>query len=189
MDYSPEKREFFLMSQTYATLVSLAGKIENHANKYFKGMTSRQYMAVLAAFHLPPEETTLKNIAHKLGTTKQNANQLIFAVKKKGYITVSNCESDKRAINFQMTDSGLASMAKNSDSGFYFMADIFMEFTEKELKTLWDLLKKLHAFDGEAYSGFEADASGHFKGAYSDQQAAKVYEEFRKKRRKNLLLL
>ena len=184
MDYSPEKRELFLMQQAYATLVSLTNKIENEANKYFKSLTSKQYMAILAVFHLPPEETTLKNIAHKLGTTKQNANHLIAAVKKKGYITVSGCETDKRAINIQMTDSGLEVMAENSEAGIIFMADVFNYFNEKELKTLWELLKKLHAFDGEAYSGFEADASGRFEGDYSRQQA-RVLEAFRKKRRKH----
>ena len=184
MDYSLEKRELFLMQQVYAALVSLAGKIENQANGYFKGLTARQYMAILAAFHLPQEETTIKNIAHKLGTTKQNADRLIFAVKKKGYITVSGCESDKRAVNIQMTSSGLRAMTENSESGIYFMADVFNDFSEKELKTLWNLLKKLHAFDGEGYSGFEEDASHRFKvrGDHSRRQA-RMLEIFRKKRR------
>ena len=184
MDYSPEKRELFLMQQAYSALVSLTNKIENHANKYFKSLTSKQYMAILAVFHLPPEETTLKNIAHKLGTTKQKANRLIAAVKKKGYITASYSEIDKRAINIQLTNPGLQVMAENSESGIIFMADVFNDFSEKELNTLWTLLKKLHAFDGEAYSGFEADASTRFRGDYS-RQAARVFEAFRQKRRKH----
>ena len=184
MDYSPEKRELFLMQQAYSTLVSLTNKIENQANRYFRGLTARQYMAILAVLHLPPDETTLKNIAGKLGTTKQNTNRLIAAVKRKGYITVSGNGNDKRAINVQMTDSGLEVMAENSEAGIIFMADIFSDFNEKELKILWDLLKKLHAFDGEEYSGFEDDVSSRFGGDYSRQQA-RVLEVFRKKRRKH----
>lgn len=40
MDYSREKRELFFMTQTYASLVSLANKIEYRANGYFKTMTA-----------------------------------------------------------------------------------------------------------------------------------------------------
>ena len=162
MDYAIEKRELFLMQQTYATLVSLANKLENHGDKYFRDLTARQYMAILAVFHLPPEETTIKNIALKLGTTKQNANRMIATIQKKGYITVSSCENDKRAVNIKVTDSGLQTMLECSEIGINFMADIFKDFDEQELAVLWNLLKKLHRFDGEDYSGFEEDATPRF---------------------------
>ncbi len=181
MDYTKEVQELFLMQQAYATLMSAANKLENRADKYLKGLTLRQYMAILAIFHLPPKETTMKNIAKKLGTTKQNANQLIDLVEKKGYITISKNESDKRAINVRMTDSGLQAMLENSEAGVIFMADIFKDFTEKELETLWQLLKRLLCFDGEDYSGFEEDASQRLEGDYSDLQA-RVLEEFKKRR-------
>lgn len=37
------------------------------------------------------------------------------------------------------------------------MADTFKDFNQKELETLWKLLKKLYRFDGAELDGFEAD--------------------------------
>ncbi len=40
-------------------------------------------MTVLAMLHLPEEETTIVNIAYKLGATMQNVTQLIKSLEKK----------------------------------------------------------------------------------------------------------
>ncbi|MDP4093106.1 MAG: MarR family transcriptional regulator, partial [Bacillota bacterium] len=74
-------RELFLMQQTYATLFSLANKIQVKGDKYLEGLTSRQYMTMIAIAHLPENETTLNNIARKLGTTKQSVKQLITIIE------------------------------------------------------------------------------------------------------------
>lgn len=181
MDYTKEIRELFFMQQAYATLMAVANKLEAQDDKYFKSLTSRQYMAILAVFHLPPEETTVKNIAKKLGTTKQNANQLIAAIEKKGYITTSTSEKDKRAINIKVTDSGVQAMLECAEIGVIFLADIFKDFDEKEIEILWCLLKKLYSFDGEEQDGFEEDANDRLEGDYSDLQT-RALEAFRKKR-------
>ncbi|MGO0807358.1 hypothetical protein ACTPEF_26285, partial [Clostridioides difficile] len=42
-----------------------------------------QYMTILSILHLPEEETTLNNIARKMGTSKQNINRLVANLEKK----------------------------------------------------------------------------------------------------------
>lgn len=185
MDYSLEKKELFLMQQVYATLTSLTNKIEAQDDKYFKGLTSRQYMAMLAVLHLPPEETTIKNIAEKLGTTKQNANRLIAAIEKKGYITVSSSESDRRAINVKLTKLGFSEMVKASEIGMIFLADVFHEFSCDELQSLWHLLKKLYRFDGKEQDGFEGNANTDHEINVSEQEEQAAFQKFAEKRKKS----
>lgn len=76
-------REIFLMQQTYATLFSLTNKLQIHGDEYLERLTARQFMAMTAIGHLPENETTLNNIARKLGTSKQSAKQLITIIEKK----------------------------------------------------------------------------------------------------------
>lgn len=45
-------------------------------------------MTLIAIAHLPTEDTTLMNIAKKLGTTKQTANKLISSLAKKDMFTL-----------------------------------------------------------------------------------------------------
>ena len=181
MDFSVEKRELFLMQQAYATLMSAANKVEHQADKCLRGPTARQYMAILAVLHLSPEETTIKNIAHKLGTTKQNANRLIAAIEKKGFLTVSGSKNDKRAVNIRVTNSCFPVLLECAEKGTAFLSDLFREFTENELKTLWRLLKKLHRFDGSEYAGFEDDTNRRFGGVDENLQK-RVLLAFRKTR-------
>jgi DNA-binding MarR family transcriptional regulator len=51
--------------------------------EYLEMLTSRQHMTLIAIAHLPTEDTTLMNIAKKLGTTKQTANKLISSLALK----------------------------------------------------------------------------------------------------------
>jgi len=150
-------KELFLMQQAYATLFSLTNKVQIIGDKYLEGLTSRQYMTMIAMAHLEENERTINNIARKLGTTKQSVKQLINIIEKKGYIITEPSTRDKRAVNMKFTEAGIQVMLKCGEQGIYLFADLFKDFSSNEIETLWVLLKKLYRFDGEDQDGFEAD--------------------------------
>jgi Transcriptional regulators len=152
-EYPDDK--LFLMQQVYATLFSLTNKLQIKGDEYLEGLTSRQLMTMIAIVHLPENEATLNNIARKLGTSKQNVKQLIANMEKKGYVVTLPSEKDKRSCNVRITEPGKEIALKCAEKGHLFFTDLFKDFSNEELKTLWDLLKKLYRFDGEAQDGFE----------------------------------
>ncbi|MEJ2598310.1 MAG: MarR family transcriptional regulator [Anaerolineales bacterium] len=164
-------REIFLMQQTYATLFSLANKLQVQGDQHMKGLTSRQLMAMLAIVHLPRNEASLNNIARKLGTTKQSVKQLITLIEKKGYVVVVPSQRDKRAVNVEITESGKQIMLEDGLSGIRFFADLFKDFNIEEMETLWSLLKKLYRFDGEELDGFEEEivVEQYIPGGFQDE--------------------
>ncbi|MDR4994991.1 MarR family transcriptional regulator [Bacillus altitudinis] len=174
-------RELFLMQQTYGTLFSLANKIQMRGDKFLELLTSRQYMAMIAIAHLPEDETTLNNIARKLGTTKQSAKQLITIMEKKGYIHVVPSRKDKRAINVKITQIGKEVLLVVSEKGIFFLEELFNKLSTEELETMWNLLKKLYSFDGEEQDGFEEDGHLQMDDDNSELQM-KVMKEFEKRR-------
>jgi len=171
MDYSKAIKELNLMQQAYATFFTVTNKLQTLGDSYFDGLTARQYMVMLAIAHLPEDETTLVNIAKKLGTTKQSANQLLANLESKGYLTAISSKLDKRAKNMKITESGKNVMLEYSEKGIEFFADIFNDFTCEELETLWCLLQKLYQFDGEEQSGFEEDVNDKFADLAGLQEA------------------
>lgn len=148
-------RELFLMQQAYGTLFSLANKIQVKGDRFLELLTSRQYMAMVAIAHLPEDETTLNNIARKLGTTKQSVKQLITIMANKGYVNVVPSRKDKRAINVKITKTGKKVLLAVAEKGIFFLEDLFKKLSTDELETMWALLKKLYSFDGEEHDGFE----------------------------------
>lgn len=138
-----------------ATLLASANKIQSETDKNNKDLTVRQFMTLLAIAHLNTMETSYNNIAHKLGTTKQNVKQLVMGLEKRGYVTSIRCENDKRASNVLITDAGKKVGNAYLETGNMFLENVVSSFTERELEILWNLLKKLYAFDGKEFNGFD----------------------------------
>jgi len=182
VDYNKELRLLHLMQQVYSSLISVSNKLQTTGDKYCVPLTSRQYMTVLAILHLPEEETTIVNIANKLGATKQNVTQLIGSLEKKGLVAIVPSKKDRRAVNVGLTDLGLETMVNcGSNMTVDFMADVFNEFGEKELETLWKLLIKLYQFDGAHMDGFEDDVE--VPNTFSDEEIRLALERFSSRRR------
>jgi DNA-binding MarR family transcriptional regulator len=174
-------KEIFLMQQTYATLFSLANKIQVKGDKYLELLTSRQYMAMVAIAHLPEDETTLNNISRKLGTTKQSTKQLITIMENKGYVNVVPSKKDKRAVNVNITENGKEVLLVVAEKGIFLLEDLFKKFSTEELETMWDLLKKLYSFDGEEQDGFEEEGNLKIDDANNELQT-RVMKEFERRR-------
>jgi len=182
VDYNKELRLLHLMQQVYSSLISVSNKLQTTGDKYCVPLTSRQYMTVLAILHLPEEETTIVNIANKLGATKQNVTQLIGSLEKKGLVAIVPSKKDRRAVNVGLTDLGLETMVNcGSNMTVDFMADVFNGFGEKELETLWNLLIKLYQFDGAHMDGFEDDVE--VPNTFSDEEIRLALERFSSRRR------
>ncbi|NRD78530.1 MarR family transcriptional regulator [Bacillus sp. BRMEA1] len=174
-------RELFLMQQNFATLFSLANKIQVKGDKSLEILTSRQYMAMLAIGHLPESETTLNNIARKLGTTKQSVKQLITIMENKGYVIVAPSKKDKRAVNIKITKSGKTALLVVAEKGIFFLEELFKKFSTEELETMWGLLKKLYSFDGEEQDGFEEEGNLKIDEDTNELQL-KIMKEFERRR-------
>lgn len=155
MNYTKSLNELNLMQQNYAMLFSVINKIQIRGDEYFNDLTSRQFMTLVAILHLPQDETTINNIAHKLGTSKQNVNRLITSIESKGYLVIVPSEKDKRAVNVKLTEAGELAMTRSGEKAVYLMANLFNRFSMEELEMLWTLLNKLYSFDGEILDGFE----------------------------------
>jgi DNA-binding MarR family transcriptional regulator len=162
MDYTKAMQELDFMQQAYGTLFSVTNKLQIRGDEYLEDLTSRQFMTIVAILHLSEGETTINNIARKLGTSKQNANRLVASLESKGYLLSAPSEKDKRAVNVKLTKAGNAALKKCGEKSVYFMAKIFSAFSTQEIETLWNLLKKLYSFDGETQDGFEENINTEY---------------------------
>lgn len=184
MDYEKEYNLMYIMEQVYSSLITVSNKLQATGDKYCSPLTSRQYMTILAILHLPKNETTIVNIANKLGVTKQNITQVIDSLKKKGFVSVVPSNKDKRAVNVIVTELGIETMVNcGKNSTVDFMAEIFKDFKKNELEVLWKMLTKLYRFDGIKMDGFEADAQ--IPNTVSSEDMRCALERFSLKRNEN----
>lgn len=150
--------KLYLMQQAYATLFVTANKIQADGDKCFGNITSKQFMLIMAIAHLDEEDTTLNNIASKLGSSKQNVNAIVNGMAKKGYLEIVPSKKDKRAVNVKITEKAKKEVGKYSEASVNFLEKIFKDFTLQEVEVLWKLLKKVYEYDGIEQDGFEKNA-------------------------------
>lgn len=179
MSFEKSNEDLYLMQQTYATLFSLTNKLQVTGDKYLTGITSRQFMAIIALLHLPEEEATISNISRKLGTSKQNTNRMISNIEKLGFVKIIPSTHDKRATNVLLTDSGNEILKECAGQSAVFMADVFNNFNTDELKTLWTLLQKLYEFDGNKLDGYEEAVTSV---SLDEKQTREALNKFSQKR-------
>ncbi|SDM61139.1 MarR family winged helix-turn-helix transcriptional regulator [Acetanaerobacterium elongatum] len=145
----------FLIKQIFATVFSLNNKIQEESNKLSGKITLRQFMLMLAVEHIPSGERSYNMLAKKLGTTKQNAKQLVESLQRKQYVCIEPHATDKRAVNISLTPAGLQAALEFAEASDGFLNRAAEKFTTEELEQLWALLKRFYAFDGIEMDGFD----------------------------------
>lgn len=183
MDNAKERKELFLMQQIIATLFSVTNKVQKKGDSYLKTLTSRQIMMLITIIHLPGDETTFKNIAKSMGTSKQNISKIMSGLEVKGFIEIIPGKIDKREVNVNITELGKQSLLECNERSLKFFLDLFNEFSEEEMETLWKLLKKMYRFDGEKQDLYEDDTVLEVDEA-ADEIQNRAFMKFVKARRK-----
>ena len=181
MDYTIEKKDLSLKQQIFSTLMSLARKLDKEGSSCSGSLTASQYVVVLAIHFSSKGEASMVNIAKRLGTTKQNINQLIPILEKKRYVLKTTNKTNKRAVNIILTDEGLNAMLAYTGINAMILSDVFRDFSESEMETLLHLLQKLHSYDGAVCSDFRKEIMSLFDGDYSDK-LLRILDECRKQR-------
>lgn len=153
------EKERFFSQQALAILFSTTNKIQMQGDKYLQYLSVRQLMVMVAIIHLPDGEATNINIARILGTTRQSTKQIISILEQRGYLATTPGEHDKRALNIIITVQGKQTLQSCSERLNTLLSNIFHEFTEEDIETLWTLLRKMYRFDGAEHVGFEKDVN------------------------------
>ena len=161
-------KKLFFAQKSLAALFSVTNKLQMQGDKYLQDMTIRQMLAIPALIHAPNGKATINYIAAQMGTTKQNAKQIVDIMERKEYLEVSPNEEDKRALSVAVTSKGHQAFSKCSKLTDEFLADIFIDFTADDLEKFCKFLEKLYSFDGV----FRENPKGHAD--YEPNEASEI---------------
>ena len=177
-------KDLFFSQQSLMTLFLVTNKLQMQGDKHLGDLTIRQILAIPALFHAPDGKATINHIARSMGTTKQSTKQMVDAMKKKGYLSVTANEQDKRAVNIEITPEGQQAFRKCSERTDEFLAKIFSDFTAEELETVCTLLQKLYSYDTgqsdcahEQYHTNNSDAVWHHHQKFAQLRADSYLKE------------
>lgn len=83
------------------------------------------------------------DIVKRVKVTPQAVSKFIHSAARKGYINCFKNVNDRRSMGIRMTDHGKAVLAQTEEELTTFFDSVFDEFSEEELATMHELMRKL----------------------------------------------
>lgn len=145
----------YYLQQILSTIFYISNKLQAKGDELDEQLTVKQWMTLLAIMHLPENTASYNQIASMLGCSKQNAKKLVAVLERKDMVVIEKSKLDSRAVNVKIVDNCRGYLKQYYEKGNEYLNGMFGYFEEEELKTLWQLLKKIAAFDGNKWIGFD----------------------------------
>ena len=115
------------------------------ADAYFKEITWKQFFAIIC-INLCKDPPTLNELSDVMGSSHQNVKQILLKLEKKGFVSTSPDEKDKRKQRIFVTDKCNEFLEKNDNNGkqsLYIIGRIFDGIDDKSLQTTIQTIMKM----------------------------------------------
>ena len=131
-----EKVDFSGIESSYF-LIGLISAFENRfqamADRAMGEISWKQFFAVIC-INLCKESPTINELAEIMGSSHQNVKQILLKLEKKGFISFSQDEKDKRKQRIVLTEFCREFCEKNDSESIRIMKNMFNGVSEEQLQ-------------------------------------------------------
>lgn len=118
-------------------LLGLLSAFENRfqaiADNTMKEISWKQFFSVIC-INLCKTPPTVKELAEIMGSSHQNVKQILLKLEKKGFVTLTVDENDKRKQRIEITDYCREFCEKNDEMSMALMKKMFAGVSEEQLQ-------------------------------------------------------
>ena len=129
VDFTGIELSYFLLG----LLSAFDNRFQAVADSTMKEVSWKQFFAIIC-INLCKERPTVKELAEIMGSSHQNLKQILLKLEKKGFITISVDENDKRKQRIELTDYCREFCAKNNEITMGIMKKMFAGISEEQLQ-------------------------------------------------------
>ncbi len=131
-----EKVDFSGIESSYF-LIGLISAFENRfqamADRAMDEISWKQFFAVIC-INLCKESPTINELAEIMGSSHQNVKQILLKLEKKGFISFSQDEKDKRKQRIVLTEFCRVFCEKNDSESIRIIKNMFNGVSEEQLQ-------------------------------------------------------
>ena len=132
-----DKMNFTGIESSYC-LLGLLSAFENRfqamADSAIKEISWKQFFAIIC-INLCKTPPTLKELAEIMGSSHQNVKQILLKLEKKGFVSISVDEHDKRKQRIELTPYCREFSEKNDEKSMVLIKRMFEGVSEEQLQT------------------------------------------------------
>ena len=119
-------------------LLGLLSAFENRfqamADSAMKEISWKQFFAIIC-INLCKTPPTVKELAEIMGSSHQNVKQILLKLEKKGFVSISMDEQDKRKQRIELTSYCREFCEKNDEMSMTLLTKMFEGVSEEQLQT------------------------------------------------------
>lgn len=131
-----EKVDFTGVESSYF-LLGLLSAFENRfqavADSVMREISWKQFFAIIC-INMCKEKPTVKELAEIMGSSHQNVKQILLKLEKKGFVSISLDENDKRKQRIELTEYCKKFCAKNDEMTTRITKKMFEGVSEEQLQ-------------------------------------------------------
>ena len=146
VDFNGIPSSYFLLG----LLSAFDNRFQAIADSTMKEVSWKQFFAVIC-INLCKDKPTVKELAEIMGSSHQNVKQILLKLEKKGFVSISIDENDKRKQRIHLTDYCRDFCEKNDEMTMGIMEKMFAGISEEQLQAtirtivhIEDNLKKIN---------------------------------------------
>ena len=129
VDFSGIELSYFLLG----LLSAFDNRFQALADSMMKEISWKQFFAVIC-INLCKEKPTVKELAEIMGSSHQNVKQILLKLEKKGFVSISADENDKRKQRIELTDYCREFCNKNDEMTTNIMTKMFDGISQQQLQ-------------------------------------------------------
>lgn len=129
IDFSDVELSYFLLG----LLSAFENRFQAVADSTMKEISWKQFFVIIC-INMCKEKPTVKELAEIIGSSHQNVKQILLKLEKKGFVSITVDENDKRKQRIELTDYCKEFCAKNDDMTIEIMKKMLDGVSEKQLQ-------------------------------------------------------
>ena len=113
-------------------LSAFDNRYQASADKFFEEITWKQFFAIIC-INLCVENPTLNELSDIMGTSHQNAKQILLKLEKVGFVTLEKDEKDKRKQRIVLTEKCKKFCEEHEEGSNQIISKIFDGIDERNI--------------------------------------------------------
>ena len=118
-------------------------RLQTAGDSFYEEITVKQFFLMACMNLFPDTPPTANDLAKTMGCTRQNVKEILTSLEKKGFVTLSVSENDKRKRIVTLTEKAMITADKYRDGENEFLRRLYDGVSDDEVKTIYRILSKI----------------------------------------------
>jgi len=128
MDFTGIEQSYFLLG----LLSAFDNRFQAMADRTMEEISWKQFFAIIC-INMCREKPTIRELAEIMGSSHQNVKQILLKLEKKGFVTITADEKDRRKQRVELTGHCMEYCMKNDEMSAQIMKKMFRGVSEEQL--------------------------------------------------------